>query len=69
MTNLKRKHQIDRLLVLVLLGLFAMCILAVLLTGARTYRALSEREGWEWFDPIRHDARYAAYTERLRALL
>ena len=33
------------------------------------YNALTAEHGWEWFDPIRHDARYAAYTERLRALL
>lgn len=44
MTSLKRKHQIDGLLALVLLGLFAVCILAVLLTGAGTYRRLAERD-------------------------
>ena len=33
------------------------------------YNALTAEHGWEWFDPIRNDARYAAYIERLRALL
>ena len=44
MTNLRRKHQIDGLLALALLGLFAVCILAVLLSGARTYRRLAARD-------------------------
>ena len=47
-----QKHHISGLLALLLFGLFAVCILAVLLTGGQTYRRLSERD----------DAAYAART-------
>ena len=30
--------------------------------------ALTAPHGWEWFDPIRNDPRYAAYVERVRAV-
>ena len=33
------------------------------------HRALSEREGWEWFDPIRQSPRYRSYVDRLAALI
>ena len=38
------KHQIDGLLMLLLFGVFAVCVLIVLLTGARAYRELTERD-------------------------
>lgn len=38
------KHQVDGLLMLLLFGVFAVCVLAVLLTGARAYRGLTERD-------------------------
>ena len=47
-----QKHHTTGLLALLLFGLFAVCILAVLLTGGQTYRRLSERD----------DAAYAART-------
>ena len=33
------------------------------------HRVLSEREGWEWFDPIRQSPRYRSYVDRLAALI
>ena len=30
--------------------------------------ALTATQGWEWFDPIRNDPRYAGYVERVRAV-
>ena len=30
--------------------------------------ALTATQGWEWFDPIRGDPRYAAYVERVKAV-
>lgn len=33
------------------------------------HRALAEREGWEWFDPIRDTPRYRSYVERVAALV
>ena len=33
------------------------------------HRALAERDGWEWFDPIRDTARYKAYIERIAKLV
>ena len=38
------KHHMDGLLVLLLFGVFAVCILSVLLTGARVNRALAARD-------------------------
>ena len=38
------KHQMDALLMLLLFGVFAVCVLAVLLTGAKAYRGLTERD-------------------------
>ena len=32
-------------------------------------RALTEREGWEWFDPIRDTSRYRSYIERISSLI
>lgn len=37
-------HQVDGLLMLLLFGVFAVCVLAVLLTGAKAYRGLTERD-------------------------
>ena len=39
-----QKHQIDGLIALVLFGVFAACILSVLLTGADVYRRLTARD-------------------------
>lgn len=39
------KHQMDALLMLLLFGVFAVCVLIVLLTGAKAYRGLTERDG------------------------
>lgn len=49
-----QKQHINGFSALLLFGLFAMCILAVLLIGGRTYRRLSERD-------------HAAYTARTAA--
>ena len=38
------KHHMDGLLMLLLFGVFAVCVLIVLLTGARAYRGLTERD-------------------------
>ncbi len=38
------KHQVDGLLMMLLFGVFAVCVLAVLLTGAKAYRGLTERD-------------------------
>ena len=50
----EQKRKADTVLVLVLFGVFAVCILAVLLTGADAYRRLAER------DEISYDRRVAA---------
>jgi hypothetical protein len=44
--NTKRpiKHHIDGLMVLLLFGVFAACVLSVLLLGADAYRKLTERD-------------------------
>lgn len=39
-----RKHNIDGLIALVLFGVFAACVLTVLLTGADSYRRLTTRD-------------------------
>ena len=39
-----QKHSIDGLITLVLFGVFAACILSVLLTGAEVYRKLTQRD-------------------------
>ena len=44
MTSIKRKHQIDGLLVLLLFSVFAISILSVLLTGADAYKRLADRD-------------------------
>lgn len=44
MKNRENKSHIEGLLVLVLFGVFAICILAVLLTGAGAYKRLVERQ-------------------------
>lgn len=44
MRNRQPKHHIDGLLVLLLFGVFALCVLSVLLTGARVYRNLNARD-------------------------
>ena len=33
------------------------------------HRFLSNRRGWEWFDPIREDERYKGYVARLEQLI
>lgn len=38
------QHQMGGLLMLLLFGVFAVCVLAVLLTGARAYRRLTQRD-------------------------
>lgn len=38
------KHQVDGLVMLLLFGVFAACVMAVLLTGAKTYQGLTERD-------------------------
>ena len=38
------KHHMDGLLMLLLFGVFAVCVLFVLLTGAKAYRGLTERD-------------------------
>ena len=43
MNKVENKSTIEGLLVLVLFGVFAICILAVLLSGAGTYERLAER--------------------------
>lgn len=44
MRNAKSKHHIDGLLTLLLFGVFAVCVLSVLLTGADVYRRLVQRD-------------------------
>ena len=44
MRRFRSKHHIDGLLILLLFGVFAASVLAVLLSGAGTYRRLSERD-------------------------
>ena len=44
---MKRKsitHQLDGLIALLLFAVFAVCVLAVLLTGARAYQSLTDRD-------------------------
>ena len=38
------QHHMSGLLMLLLFGIFAVCVLAVLLTGARAYRGLTQRD-------------------------
>lgn len=38
------RHQMDGLLMLLLFGVFAVCVLAVLMTGAKAYRGLVDRD-------------------------
>ncbi len=38
------QHHIDGLAALLLFGIFAVCVLMVLLTGANAYRRLTERD-------------------------
>jgi len=40
----KTRHQIDGAFVLLLFGIFAVCVLMVLLTGAGSYQRLTERD-------------------------
>ena len=61
--NMKQnKGKIDALIVLLLFGVFAVCILSVLLTGADAYQRLSQR------DQTSYDSRTAAQylTTRVR---
>ena len=44
MRRFKSKHYMDGLLILLLFGVFAVSILAVLLSGAGVYRRLAERD-------------------------
>ena len=44
MRTRQNKRRADALLVLLLFGVFAVCILAVLLTGADAYKRLSQRD-------------------------
>ena len=54
MKQRSNNRKADSLLALLLFGVFAVCILAVLLTGADAYRLLAER------DEISYDRRVAA---------
>ena len=62
MRTRQNKRRADALLVLLLFGVFAVCILAVLLTGADAYKRLSGR------DQISYDERTAGQylTTRVR---
>ena len=51
MRQQREKHHMEALAVLLLFGVFAACILSVLLTGASAYRRLTDRDS-------------AAYTQR-----
>lgn len=44
MRHRTNKHKLDGLIALVLFGVFAACVLSVLLTGADVYRRLTERD-------------------------
>lgn len=44
MRRQETKHHMDGLLMLLLFGVFAVCVLIVLLTGARAYRGLTDRD-------------------------
>ena len=44
MNGTESKHHMDGLLVLLLFGVFAACVLSVLLTGAQVYSRLSQRD-------------------------
>lgn len=44
MKRQERQHQIDTLMALVLFGAFAVCVLSVLLLGAKVYRGVTERD-------------------------
>ena len=41
---MKQKHHLEGLGALLLFGVFAVCVLIVLLTGAKAYRGLTERD-------------------------
>lgn len=49
MTSMKRKHQMDGVLVLLLFGVFATLVLSVLLTGAKAYRRLADRDDVSYY--------------------
>lgn len=44
MKRQETKHHMDGLLMLLLFGVFAVCVLIVLLTGAKAYRGLTDRD-------------------------
>lgn len=44
MNVMRKKRKTDALVVLLLFGVFAVCVLSVLLTGADAYQRLSERD-------------------------
>lgn len=44
MKRITKEHDISTVAALLLLGVFAVCILSVLLTGAKAYRKLTERD-------------------------
>ncbi len=44
MNQRRQRHQIDGLITLVLFGVFAACVLSVLLTGAKVYRELTAED-------------------------
>lgn len=44
MRHKSEKHHIDGLIALVLFGVFATCILSVLLTGSNAYQSITERD-------------------------
>ena len=44
MKNLRQKYHMDSLAALLLFGVFAVCVLSVLLLGADAYRRLTERD-------------------------
>ena len=44
MRNIQKHKKMDSLLVLILMGIFSICILLVLLTGADAYQRLAQRD-------------------------
>ena len=62
MTTGRNKRKVDNLLVLLLFGIFAICILSLLLTGADVYQRLAERDQYSYHQ--RTAAQYLATRVR-----
>ena len=73
------QHHIDTLAVLLLFGVFAVCVLSVLLTGADAYRRMTERDNraYDRRTCVQYvvtefgvaDLKYKSTVERARALI